>query len=594
MTSSSKIQATPEDAIYNSIQSATFEQTRDDGHVFAFGEGQKALVAKTEFKRNPKALSSGQAIDLLVEYVQDDHWVASARKAEKLAAFTRYKKMAKKKAIVQGTFIAKTSFGMSVDIGVRAGVPRNQIDVHQVHDPAPYVGRTVDFMVTHFDAQKCQVTVSRRKVLEREQKAARAVILDRIKEGEVFDGIVRSLKPYGVFVDLGGGVEGLLHVSNMSWGRIDHPNELVRPGDEVRVVVLDYKPKQKRIGLGRKQLLEDPWTRVKDTFNEGDTLHGKVVSLADFGAFVELAPGLEGLVHVTELSWVERIHHPRDVLELHQHVAVRIIGVNIENRRISLSIKQLKPNPWEEVATQLPAGARVTGHIRNITDFGVFVEVLPGVEGLVHLSNLSWGSDQVIPNKVYKVGDALEVMVLSVDVDAQRLDLGIKQLHENPWDVAELLAKPGKKIEATVARITDFGAFVTITEHVEGLIHISEISEDRVEEVSKHLRPGQTVQALVLSFDKENQRISMSLKRDALEEGLMRTYTDDGNSTSTLGDILRERLGLEAPSVLEHTEHTESQSDEAHIVASQEHQDLKKNIHTNNLNNLSGPLSEEE
>jgi small subunit ribosomal protein S1 len=542
MTQSAEKTTQNEDSLYNSFAHAKFAEKTGEGYEFELESGTRVRVDLDEFDGNfPYA--PGDEAELLVEQPWAGMWKASVRKATQLRLWEKMKELADERAVVEGDIVGYNKGGLSVDIGIRAFCPKSQIDIHRVKDASPYLGRTEKFEVIQFDKKRCNVVLSRRNLLEGARKEQRKQVIETIEPGQVFTGVVRNIKDYGAFVDIGG-LDGLLHVSNMSWGRIDHPSELVRPGDEIKVVVLDFDKKKSRLSLGRKQILDNPWTDIEQKFAEGDVVAGKIVSLADFGAFVEIAPGLEGLVHVTELSWTQRIHHPREVLELGQEVRVKILGIDTDSRRLSLSIKQLEVNPWVKLTEALSPGDTLSGPIRNITDFGLFVEVAPGIEGLVHISDLSWTEKIDDANAHYKVGDQVEVKILDIDVDNQRLGLGIKQLTNDPWQQAAELAKPGKKIKATITRLTDFGAFAQVTEGVEGLIHISELAPERVENVHQVVRPGQEVEALVVSFDRANQRIGLSLKRDELEEPTAREYSDDEGATAKLGDILRDRLGL--------------------------------------------------
>ena len=475
---------------------------------------------------------------------QETTWSASAQKAMKLRAFETFESLAKESAVIEGMIVGEQRGGLIVDVGVRAFLPWSHVDVYRVDDASAYMGKQAAFEILDFDKERCQFILSRKKVLKREQKASQKELAKTLEPGQRHQGVVRGVKPYGAFVDIGG-IQGLLHVSDMSWGRIHHAEELVALGDEVEVVVMSYDPQEKRLKLGRKQLLPDPWTKMP--LEAGEVVEGKVVSLTNFGAFVELRPGLEGLIHITEFSWTERIGHPRDVLRAGQKVEVKVLGVDQEARRISLSLKQLGENPWEIVAKELPVGAKLKGKITSVVDFGLFVEVVPGIEGLVHTSNLSWTErDQGADQQAHVPGEEIEVMVLDVDPQAQRLDLGIKQLTQDPWAAAAQWIQPGQKVSATITRLADFGAFASVAQDVEGLIHVSELREERVEQVQSVVRVGQVVEALVLSFDGESQRLSLSLKRDSLEEAGASDYTDQAMTTNTLGDILREQLGLTA------------------------------------------------
>lgn len=531
---------------YNALHSGEFVEEIDEGFVFDIGTELHAFVGKDELG-DAMTFGPGDTPMLLVERPYGKYWAASIRKVEKLALWHKFEKAAKDQIEIEGTIVGSNKGGLSVDVGLRAFVPKSQIDIHRVDDFSPYIGRTETFRVIEFDKKRCNVVLSRRALLEENRAENRKELIEELEAGQEYDGVVRNVKEYGAFVDIGG-LEGLLHKSNMSWGRLDHPSELVRPGDEIRVLVLDYDPKKRRLSLGRKQLLDDPWESLEERFKEGDVVQGRVVSLADFGAFVEVEPGLDGLVHVTELAWTGRINHPREVLEIGAEVGVKVVGIDTENRRLSLSIKALENNPWESLADEIHVGDRFTGRITSITEFGVFVEVKPGIDGLVHVSDLSWTERIDDPAEHYNVGDEVEVVLLDIDAESTRVGLGIKQLNDDPWDIAERIATPGDKINVEVTRTTEFGAFARVTEGVEGLIHISELAEDHVERVTDVVHPGKTVEVLVTSFDRANERIGLSLRRDELvdESEDMRSFTDEGDSTATLGDLLRGQLGLAA------------------------------------------------
>lgn len=538
--------SSPQESLENTIVDATFLTEEQNRLKFGLTDGSFGYVERDEFAQ-ALPFESGATMRVLVEAPYADGWAASVTKAEKLELWDSIERLHKTRRPVSGTILGANQGGMAVDIGMRAFLPISQIDVHPVKDTTPYVGMEAQFEIIKFDSKRADVVVSRRNFLEKSLANKAQAALDNLTPGQEFDGTVRTITNFGAFVDIGG-IDGLLHISNMSWGRLDHPSELVSPGESIRVVVLDYQPEKKRLSLGRKQLLQDPWLTLTENFQEGMRVSGKVVSLAEFGAFVELAPGLDGLVHVTELAWTGRINHPKDVLAIDQPIDVKILNIDTENRRLSLSVKQLEPNPWIQFEEQHPAGSRLEGTIRNITDFGLFVEVAAGIEGLVHVSDLSWTEKIDDPRTHYKVGQTVEVIILEVDTEAERVALGIKQLVDDPWLRASEIARPGQKIDVTITKLTDFGALATIVEGVEGLIHISELSEERVEKVSEVVRPGQVHQALVLTFDRAAQRISLSLKRDQPgdAEETAREYTEEGSATATLGDILRDRLGLQS------------------------------------------------
>lgn len=535
-----------EDELYNSVRHAAFVEQTEEGLLFSLEDHAelRLLVDGAEYKQR-ELPAPGEQVELLVERPWGAFWTASMLKAEKLAMYDILRELAQNKGTLRGTIVSANKGGLNVDVGVRGFIPWSQVDLHRVEDPSPYIGRKEEFLVTEFDEEKCQVVLSRARLLKQQQREQAEQVRARLNPGEVFEGIVRTVKPYGVFVDVGG-VEGLLHVTNMSWARVDHPSELFRVGDEVRVVVIEYDAKKDRLSLGRKQMLADPWEDLASRMSEGDVISGKVVSLADFGAFVEVAPGLEGLVHVTELSWTGHVDHPSALLEIGQEIAVKVIAIDAEGRRLSLSIKQLEPNPWQVLSDRIKEGDVISGKVRNVTDFGAFVEVAPGIDGLVHISNVTWNAKTPTPAEAFTSGETIEVKVLGIDPAAERLELGIKQLGSDPWEEVLEEIKPGTKIPVVITRVADFGAFAQVREGVEGLIHISELSADRVDDVFKVVRLGQQVDALVLAIDRGARRISLSLKRDEIDEEMMSSYSEEEHATSTLGDLLRERLGLDA------------------------------------------------
>lgn len=534
-----------EDELYNTVIGGTFVGEDDEGYNFDLdvevdGEAQKAVVDPGEFE-GEAPWEPGDHLKLLVEQPQNGTWTASARKVEKLDLWDWLDEVQDTEELVEGKIIKENKGGLSVDIGLRAFLPRSHVALHKVKDTAQFVGEEGKFTVLKFDKKRCNVVVSRRKYLEQQRENRRQETIDQIEEGKVFTGVVRNLKHYGAFVDVGG-IDGLLHVTNLSHKRVNHPSEVISSGDEIDVVVLEWKPDEERLSLGRKQLLDDPWDDFVSEHSEGDVVEGKVVSLVDFGAFVELEEGLEGLVHVTELSWTERVNHPGQFLDKGQTVEVKIINIDPEKRRVGLSLKQLQENPWKAFADEVEVGDVLSGEITNITDFGMFVRVADSIEGLVHVTNLSWTEEIHDISEHYEVGEEVEAKVLDVDVEAQKLGLGIKQLSDDPWEKAEEVAKPGEKVEVEITKLKDFGAFAEVVPGVEGLIHISELSDRRIDHPREAVRPGQTTDALVLDFDRGRERISLSLTKDTLEEGASE-YVEEEEASMTFGDVFAQQLG---------------------------------------------------
>lgn len=526
----------------NTVVDGEYVETNEDGFVFDVEVADKAVVDPEEFgDREP--FENGDVEPLLVEETDNNPWDASVRKARKLELWEWLEDVADRDVDVEGQIIAKNKGGLSVNIGVRAFCPRSHIDFHEIDDLGSLIGEQTRFHILQFDQDRCNIVVSRKKYLEKTRGERKQQTLEELEEGKVFEGIVRSIKDYGAFVDIGG-IDGLLHVSNLSWGRLEHPGEVLDEGDSLEVVVLEFDEDEERISLGRKQLVEDPWERVETELQEGDTVQGEVVSLTNFGAFIEVREGVEGLAHITELSWNKGLSHPGQILDRGQQVQTKVLSIDPEERRISLSLKRLEPNPWDEFADQYSEGDVVEGTVQNITDFGIFVEIEPDIEGLVHVSDISWTENVDSPDDYVESGEQIEVKILDINVEKQRVGLGIKQLTENPWDKAEKIAEPGEHIEVTVTRLADFGAFAEVVEGVEGLIHISELAPKRVERVQDVVKPGDEVDVVVTDFDRKKGRIGLSRKKELIgdEMGDATEYTEAEDISTTLGDMLGDQL----------------------------------------------------
>jgi len=390
--------------------------------------------------------------------------------------------------------------------------------------------------------------VSRRAVMEREREVLKEETLKVLEEGVILEGQVKNITDYGAFIDLGG-IDGLLHITDMSWGRVAHPSEVLKVGDQLRVVILKYDPARERVSLGMKQILPDPWSDVRDRYPIGMRIHGKVVSLTDYGAFIELERGVEGLVHVSEMSWTKRVSHPRDVLNEGQEVDVQVLDVDPQNRRISLGLKQTEPNPWDLVRVNHPVGSGVKGKVKSITDFGVFVGVTEGIDGLVHVSDLHWTKKIKHPSELYRKGDDIEAVVLGVDAENERISLGVKQLTADPWVTLRERHPDGSRVRGKITSVADFGVFVEIEEGIEGLIHISQLSTERVDKPQSLYKPGDDVDAEVINIDAKERRIALSIK--ALRRSEERAEVEDylrrerENSRFSFQDILSEELPLD-------------------------------------------------
>ena len=467
----------------------------------------------------------------------------SRQKAEQFKVWHEIEKAFERDGAVEGTIVGKVKGGLRVDIGVAAFLPGSHADIRPTRNLDRYLGQRGRFAILKFNRSRGNVVVSRRAVLERERTALKSETLKVLEEGVILEGTVKNITDYGAFVDLGG-IDGLLHVTDMSWGRVAHPSEVLNVGDRVKVVVLKYDPERERVSLGMKQILPDPWSTVSERLPIGMRIRGKVVSLTDYGAFVEIERGLEGLIHVSEMSWTKRVTHPSKLLEAGQEVEVQILDVDTVNRRISLGLKQTEPNPWEMVRINHPIGSHIKGKIKSITDFGLFVEVEENIDGLVHVSDLHWTKKVKHPSELYRKGDEVEAVVLGIDVDNERISLGIKQLTDDPWTQVPRRYAPGTRVKGAVTSVTDFGVFVELEEGIEGLVHVSQLSTERVDKPSALFKPGDSVEAEVTSVDPREKRIGLSVKalRKSEERADMEAYLArerDGGRFS-LADVMPE------------------------------------------------------
>jgi small subunit ribosomal protein S1 len=455
----------------------------------------------------------GDDVDVFFEGTDQESGAVhlSRQKALQLVVWRDVERAFNDQGTVEGTIVGKVKGGLKVDIGVAAFLPGSHADLRPARNLDRYIGQRGRFAVLKFNRSRGNVVVSRRAVLERERNQLKEETLRVLEEGIILEGVVKNITDYGAFVDLGG-IDGLLHVTDMSWTRVGHPSDVVTVGDHVKVVVLRYDSERERVSLGMKQIMPDPWTSVADRYPVGTRTHGKVVNLTDYGAFVELEPGLEGLIHVSEMSWTRRVAHPSKVLEVGQEVDVQVLGIDAANRRVSLGLKQVEPNPWEKVRVNHPIGSRIRGTVKSITDFGLFVELEEGIDGLVHVSDLHWTKRVKHPSELYNKGDEVEAVVLGIDVNNERISLGIKQLAEDPWARVPRAYPVGTRVRGKVTSVTDFGVFVEIEEGVEGLIHVSQLSTERVDRPASLHSVGDEVEAEVTQVDAREKRIGLSIK----------------------------------------------------------------------------------
>jgi small subunit ribosomal protein S1 len=472
------------------------------------------------------------------------HMVLSKKKADSQVAWEKIAAAGEGGAI-EGKITGKVKGGMTVDVGgVEAFLPASQVDLRPGGNMDRFVGQTFEFRILKMNRKRGNVVLSRRVLLEEERDKARTETLANLKEGDIVTGVVKNIAEYGAFVDLGG-VDGLLHVTDMSWGRLGHPSEMVKVGDSLKVMVLKYDKDKGKISLGLKQTVPDPWLNVNDRYTEGDRVKGKVVSLTDYGAFISLEDGVEGLVHVSEMSWTRRVRHPSEILKVGEEVEAVILGVDPGNRRISLGLKQTEVNPWTVIGERYPVGTKIEGQIKNITDFGVFIGIEDGIDGLVHVSDISWTRRVKHPGELFQKGQTVQAVVLNIDVENERLSLGIKQLHVDPWEEIPRKYKPGSRVKGRVTSVTDFGVFLEIEEGIEGLVHVSELSHEKVASPKDFANVGDELEAVVLNVDTVEKKVALSIKslQTAIEKAELASYMgSQGEATSSFGDLLKEKL----------------------------------------------------
>jgi len=464
---------------------------------------------------NPQ-VKPGDEVDAIVERVIEEWGILllSKEKADRLRAWEELEKRAQDGGVIEGKVIGRLKGGFSVDIGgFRAFLPISQADLKTPTNPDEFLNKTFTFKVLKLNKFRNNVVLSRRAVLEEERERTRKLLMEKLKVGDIVKGVVKNITDYGAFIDLGG-VDGLLHITDMSWGRLEHPSQMVSIGDTIEVMILNFDKEKERISLGLKQKTPDPWLKVEDTYHPGDIVEGKVISITDYGAFVELAPGIEGLIHYSEMSWTQKNVRPHEVVSLGQKVKVKILQIDSSSRRISLSLRETQPNPWRIVQETFPPGSILEGEVKKVVDYGIFVQVWEDILGLVHLNDLSWLRVFQHPSEKYKVGDKVRAMVESVDISHERVTLTIKKLLPNPWE--EFLKKhpPGTKIPAKVVSKTDFGAFLEVAPGMEGLLHRSEIPGEALET----LKVGEELEVTVIHVDPSEQRISLTMRNLTPEE----------------------------------------------------------------------------
>jgi small subunit ribosomal protein S1 len=556
------------------IVTGTVIKLNKDSVVVDIGYKSEGLIPMSEFAAasGQPEVKVGDTVDVLVESKENDDGLVmlSKEKADKLKVWDEISAACERDELIEGTITARVKGGLSVTIrgGVKAFLPGSQVDLRPIRNLDKLIGQTYQFKVIKFNKKRGNIVLSRRVLLERERDELKARTLQNLEEGMVVTGVIKNITEYGAFVDLGG-IDGLLHITDMSWGRVNHPSEVFNVGDEVTVKVLKYNPETERVSLGLKQTMEDPWNHASESYPQGKRVRGKVVSITDYGAFVEMEQGIEGLIHVSEMSW-KKPKHPSKVLEIGQEVECQVLDVDVANKRISLGLKQLEPDPWTQFTTQYNPGDIIRGKVRSVTDYGVFIGIEDGVDGMVHKSDLSWTQRINNPADVYRKGDEVEAIILSINHDEKKVSLGIKQLYEDPWIRIPDQYPSGTVLEVRVISIADFGVFVELERGVEGLIHISELSDSPVDDPSKVVKEGDIIKAEIISIDSEERRIALSLKSAAQREETVEAMkyvaeqqgggaaagaapaaggkpAGGGRAGATLGDLLKDKLASIKP-----------------------------------------------
>ncbi len=528
-------------------------QVDKDYVLVDIGYKSEGQISVDEFRDSEGNISVkvGDKVDVLLERKDNEEGgiVLSKEKAAKIKIWDNIKKIYENDETIKGKILSRVKGGFSVDVGLQAFLPGSQVDLRPVRDMNSLIGTEHEFKIVKYNKRRGNIVLSRRVLLEAQREAQREQTLSTLEEGAILEGKVKNITNYGLFIDLGG-IDGLVHITDMSWGRVGHPSELYKPGDDITVKVLSFDKENKRVSLGIKQLKPDPWDEAAEKYPVGTKITGRVVNLKDYGAFVEVEPGIEGLIHVSEMSWTRKVRHPSQVLNVGDTVNAVVLDIDLPKKRISLGMKQVEPNPWDAIEEKYPIGTIIEGKIKSITDFGVFVGIDEGIDGLVHISDISWTKRIKHPSEIYKKGQEVQAIVLNIDKENERFSLGIKQLTSDPWDEIPYKYQPGVKVTGTVTNVTDFGIFLQLEEGIEGLVHISEVPSDGQEDPMARFNVNDIIEAKVINVSKEDKKIGLSLKKldSATEKSNKTSYKNYINNrqeaTSNLGELLREEMTM--------------------------------------------------
>ncbi len=549
-TSSADLQQLISNSVKNyregSIVKGYILEKRPKEFLVDIGYKSEGVISSSEFD-HPEEIEVGDEVEVLLARLENDQGmvVLSRLKAAQRQNWAKICKLFQAEGIIQGKVKSVVKGGLTVDVGVEAFLPASQVDITPPKDLQQFVGNTYDFKIVKLNEDRKNIVLSRRELIEAVRNTRRQDFLSTVTVGDIVEGTVKNTTDFGAFLDLDG-IDGLLHITDMSWARLTHPSEILKPGDLLKVVILEINKEKERISLGLKQLQSNPWEKIEERFPTGARVKGKISNLMPYGAFVSIEEGIEGLIHVSELSWTKRILRPSDVLTLGQEVEAVVLGVNKEDQKISLGVRQLESNPWDEIEQRFMIGKQVKGKVRNMTAYGAFVELEEGIDGMIHVSDLSWNKKINHPSEVLKKNEEIEAVVIDIDKANQRISLGVKQLEEDPWKEIDRHYKIGDIIKKKISKIANFGAFVELDGGIDGLIHISQISEDRVEKVKDVLKVGDEVEARVIKIDKAERRLGLSIKATSYSDEALLKEKDAFDSLRSTDDMVSFGAALQA------------------------------------------------
>jgi small subunit ribosomal protein S1 len=534
------------------LVNGTVVQITKDHIMIDVGYKSEGQVSASEFKDENGEINIvvGDEVEVLFERRENEDGIVvlSKDKADSLKVWNEISRTYNEDDVIEGTIVSRIKGGLAVDIGVRAFLPGSQVDIRPVRNLDDLIGNTFKFKILKFNKKQRNIVLSRRAIFEKEREDLREETLKTLEEGQIVEGLVKNITDYGVFVDLGG-VDGLLHITDLSWGRVKHPQDICSIGDRIKVKVIKYDKENQRVSLGLKQITDDPWSNTEEKYPIGSRVTGKVVSLTDYGAFIRLEEGIEGLIHISEMSWTQKIRHPSKIVSLDDTVEAVVLDIDTSKKRISLGLKQVESNPWDIVKEKYPVGTRIEGIIKNVMDFGLFIGIEEGIDGLVHVSDISWKQKIKNPSELYQKGQRIEAVVLNIDQENERFSLGIKQLEADPWDTISERYKVGQVVSGSVTNVTDFGIFVELEEGIEGLVHVSEIRKEKVESPAEFAKVGEKISALIINILEKERKIGLSIKQlDETSEkvAIQKILNNQNSATSNLGELIKEELEQKA------------------------------------------------